>query len=59
MNEVLANTQLDPARIPHGGSHLADKVAVDEETVRLPQPHRAASDDAGQGAALWVGSWTS
>ena len=30
MNEVLANTQLDPARIL-----TEDKVAVDEETVRL------------------------
>lgn len=35
MNEVLANTQLDPARILTEAAILADKVAVDEETVRL------------------------
>ncbi len=35
MNEVLANTQLDPARILTEAAIFADKVAVDEETVRL------------------------
>ena len=35
MNEVLANTQLDPARILTEAAIYADKVAVDEETVRL------------------------
>ena len=35
MNEVLANTQIDPARILAEAAIFADKVAVDEETVRL------------------------
>ena len=35
MTEVLANTQLDPARILTEAAIFADKVAVDEETVRL------------------------
>lgn len=35
MNEVLANTQLDPARILTEAAIFADKVSVDEETVRL------------------------
>jgi uncharacterized protein (TIGR00255 family) len=35
MQEVLANTQLDPARILTEAAIFADKIAVDEETVRL------------------------
>ena len=35
MNEVLANTQLDPARILTEAAIFADKVGVDEVTVRL------------------------
>ena len=35
MNEVLSNAQLDPARILTEAAVFADKVAVDEETVRL------------------------
>ena len=35
MNEVLSNTQLDPARFLTEAAIFADKVAVDEETVRL------------------------
>ena len=35
MNEVLSNTQLDPARILTEAAIFADKIAVDEETVRL------------------------
>ena len=35
MSEVLANTQIDPARILTEAAIFADKVAVDEETVRL------------------------
>lgn len=35
MNEVLANTQIEPARILTEAAIFADKVAVDEETVRL------------------------
>jgi uncharacterized protein (TIGR00255 family) len=35
MNEVLSNTQIDPARILTEAALFADKVAVDEETVRL------------------------
>ena len=35
MSEVLSNTQIDPARILTEAAIFADKVAVDEETVRL------------------------
>ena len=35
MNEILSNTQLEPARILTEAAIFADKVAVDEETVRL------------------------
>ena len=35
MREVLAGTQLDPARVLTEAAIFADKVAVDEETVRL------------------------
>ncbi|MEA4932440.1 MAG: YicC/YloC family endoribonuclease [Lawsonibacter sp.] len=35
MNEVLAGTQIDPARILTEAAIYADKIAVDEETVRL------------------------
>ena len=35
MNEVLQNAQLDPARILTEAALFADRVAVDEETVRL------------------------
>jgi len=35
MNEVLSNAQIDPARILTEAAIFADKVAVDEETVRL------------------------
>ena len=35
MREVLENTQLEPARILTEAAIFADKVAVDEETVRL------------------------
>ena len=35
MNEVLQNTQIDEARILTEAAIYADKVAVDEETVRL------------------------
>ena len=35
MREVLENTQLDPSRILTEAAIFADKVAVDEETVRL------------------------
>ena len=35
MAEVLANTQIDQSRLLTGAAIFADKVAVDEETVRL------------------------
>lgn len=35
MSEVLSNTQLEPSRILTEAAIFADKVAVDEETVRL------------------------
>jgi uncharacterized protein (TIGR00255 family) len=44
MEEVLANTQLDESRILTEAALFADKVAVDEETVRL-RSHLAQLDD--------------
>ena len=35
MSEVLSDTQIDPARILTEAAIFADKIAVDEETVRL------------------------
>lgn len=53
MNEVLANTQLDPARILTEAAIFADKVAVDEETVRLRSHLGQLRHMLAQGA-----SWT-
>ena len=50
MNEVLSNTQIDPARILTEAAIFADKTAVDEETVRLHshiQQYRAMLDKGG------------
>ena len=44
MEEVLANTQLDESRILTEAAIFADKVAVDEETVRL-RSHLSQLDD--------------
>ncbi len=57
MNEVLANTQLDPARILTEAAIFADKVAVDEETVRL-RSHLSCGP-CWTRAAPPGGSWTS
>lgn len=43
MSEILANTQLDESRILTEAAIFADKVAVDEETVRL-RSHLAQLD---------------
>lgn len=51
MNEVLANTQLDPARILTEAAIFADKVAVDEETVRLRSHISQLREMLGQGGA--------
>ena len=51
MNEVLANTQLDPARILTEAAIYADKVAVDEETVRLRSHISQLRDMLARGGA--------
>ena len=51
MQEVLSNTQIDPARILTEAAIFADKVAVDEETVRL-----RSSAATWRSPATW---WTS
>ena len=58
MNEVLTNTQLDPARILTEAAIFADKVAVDEETVRLRSHISQLREMLGQGAPPDE-SWTS
>ena len=52
MNEVLANTQLDPARILTEAAIFADKVAVDEETVRLRSHISQLRELLSQGGAV-------
>ena len=52
MNEVLANTQIDPARILTEAAIFADKVAVDEETVRLRSHISQMRDMLDKGGAV-------
>ena len=52
MNEVLANLQLDPARILTEAAIFADKVAVDEETVRLTSHIAQLREMLSQGGAI-------
>ena len=52
MNEVLSNTQIDPARILTEAAIFADKVAVDEETVRLRSHIRQYRDILSGGGAV-------
>ena len=52
MNEVLSNTQLDPARILTEAAIFADKVAVDEETVRLRSHIAQLRELLAQGGAV-------
>ena len=52
MNEVLANTQADPARILTEAAIFADKVAVDEETVRLRSHIAQMRDMLAKGGAV-------
>ena len=52
MQEVLANTQLDPARILTEAAIFADKVAVDEETVRLRSHIGQLREMLAQGGAV-------
>ncbi len=51
MQEVLANQQLDEARIIQEAAIYADKVAVDEETVRL-RSHVAQLESMLQGGGV-------
>ena len=52
MNEVLSNTQLDPARILTEAAIFADKVAVDEETVRLRSHTEQLREMLSKGGAV-------
>ena len=56
MQEVLENTQLDETRILTEAAIFADKVAVDEETVRLhshlDQLHEMLTQDGSVGRKL-------
>ena len=52
MEEVLANTQLDESRILTEAAIFADKVAVDEETVRLHSHLEQLEDMLAQGGAI-------
>ena len=54
MNEVLSNTQLDPARILTEAAIFADKVAVDEETVRLRSHIEQLREMLDKGGADWT-----
>lgn len=51
MREVLENTQLDESRILTEAAIFADKVAVDEETVRLRSHLEQLRDMLGKGGA--------
>ena len=53
------NTQLDPARILTEAAIFADKVAVDEETVRLRSHLGQLRDMLAQGRSHRAASWTS
>lgn len=52
MQEVLENTQLDESRILTEAAIFADKVAVDEETVRLHSHLAQLRDMLSQGGAI-------
>lgn len=52
MEEVLSNTQLDENRILTEAAIFADKVAVDEETVRLHSHLEQLEDMLAQGGAI-------
>lgn len=52
MNEVLSNAQLDPARILTEAAIFADKVAVDEETVRLRSHINQLREMLGKGGPI-------
>ena len=52
LNEVLQNTQLDESRILTEAAIYADKVAVDEETVRLRSHLSQLRHMLGQGGAI-------
>ncbi|MGM9578529.1 MAG: YicC/YloC family endoribonuclease [Evtepia sp.] len=52
MEEVLSNTQLDESRILTEAAIFADKVAVDEETVRLHSHLEQLEDMLAQGGAI-------
>ena len=52
MREVLANTQLDEGRLLTEAAIFADKVAVDEETVRLRSHLAQLRQMLAQGGAI-------
>ena len=52
MQEVLENTQIDESRILTEAAIFADKVAVDEETVRLRSHLAQLEEMLTQGGAI-------
>ena len=58
MAEVLQNTQIDESRILTEAAIFADKVAVDEETVRLRSHLDQLTHMLDQGGAI-AANWTS
>lgn len=52
MQEVLQNVQIDPNRLLTEAAIFADKVAVDEETVRLHSHLEQLRDMLGKGGAV-------
>ena len=52
MKDVLANTQLDESRILTEAAIFADKVAVDEETVRLHSHLEQLDEMLGSGVPI-------
>ena len=52
MREVLASTQIDEARLLTEAAIFADKVAVDEETVRLSSHLAQLRQMLSQGGAV-------
>ena len=58
MVEVLQSTTIDESRILTEAAIFADKIAVDEETVRL-QPSSPSSGLCWPAMSRWAASWTS
>ena len=59
MQEVLRYTTIDESRILTEAAIFADKVAVDEETVRLRSHLAQLRGMLDSAVSLWAGRWTS